>query len=440
MRIHRWLSANAAEWARLERDEGNLMRGAQLAEVEAWSVEHVHEMSGLEREFLASSLVFRKREEEREEELRQLRALELERRLDLARSDLILFVHYEKQGNDIILTYQLGIQNPKLGLVHEGFPPRRISSETFTYFKELLKRIEGLERHNADTQLKAQRRLAGIGEILFKELVPEKLRAKLWELHDPRRTSLDPAPSLQLVSDEILIPWELLKLSSGDDDTGPFLVQTFAFTRWLTGCHQTLEFPMRDIALLVATDDAESPSAKKESDLIRSLASQECRITDVPAQYNSVIDHLVSGRHDAWYLRGYCTDRGATPHHWSFILGLGDELTSHDLNSEVRRLGIARPLVFVNACRSGRGMAQAFLEASAGAFIGSQWALSNDAQFFFAQAFYERFMTGFPIGEATRWARARVRKACPGDPSWLAYTVFAHPLAAFRKAHHDESE
>ncbi|MCP4545558.1 MAG: TIR domain-containing protein [bacterium] len=442
LRIHRWLSANAEEWARLERDEGNLMRGAQLAEVEAWSVEHGQEMSGLEREFLASSLAFRKREEEREEELRQLRALELERRLDLAHSDLVLFVHYDKQDDDIVLTYQLSIQNPKFGLVHEGFSPQRISSssELFTYFKELLRAIEDLSVQRAGAQLKAQRRLAGIGEILFKEFVPEKLQAKLWELHDPKRAPQDPAPSLQLLSNEVLIPWELLKLPDKPaGGSGSFLVETFAFTRWLSGCHQILEFPLCEIATVVP-DPSLLPTAYSEREFIRTLESNGRKVTDIPARYNPLIDHLASGRFDAWHFCGNCAIRGAHPHLWDFMLEDYEELCFHDLKGETRRLGSSRPLVFANTSKSGQGMAQAFLDAGAGAFLGSLWEIGDAPAFCFASAFYQRFLTGFPMGEAARWARAQVRETFPGDPTWLAYAVFAHPLAVCRQAHSDESE
>ena len=63
----------------------------------------------------------------------------------------------------------------------------------------------------------------------------------------------------------------------------------------------------------------------------------------------------------------------------------GDLLTPEDITGVVRNLGLARPLVFLNACQVGRsamsltnigGWAAQFLRANASVFIGSyvdQW-------------------------------------------------------------------
>jgi len=56
LRIHRRLTAAAAEWERLDRDEGALYRGAQLAELVAWAEGHPGFANPLEREFLEASV------------------------------------------------------------------------------------------------------------------------------------------------------------------------------------------------------------------------------------------------------------------------------------------------------------------------------------------------------------------------------------------------
>ena len=47
--------------------------------------------------------------------------------------------------------------------------------------------------------------------------------------------------------------------------------------------------------------------------------------------------------------------------------------------------------------------------------------------FDFARVFYGHLLAGVPIGRAAREARLAARAS--GDPTWLAYTVFADPLA-----------
>ncbi|HSN88522.1 MAG TPA: CHAT domain-containing protein, partial [Thermoanaerobaculia bacterium] len=65
----------------------------------------------------------------------------------------------------------------------------------------------------------------------------------------------------------------------------------------------------------------------------------------------------------------------------------------------------------------------------AGAFIGPYWSVRDQAAGSFARAFYRELLTGEPIGEAARRARLEVREKHPGNPTWLAYTVYADPLA-----------
>ena len=56
LRIHRRLTAAATEWERLDRDEGALYRGAQLAEAAGWAERHPGFANPVERAFLEGSL------------------------------------------------------------------------------------------------------------------------------------------------------------------------------------------------------------------------------------------------------------------------------------------------------------------------------------------------------------------------------------------------
>ena len=117
-----------------------------------------------------------------------------------------------------------------------------------------------------------------------------------------------------------------------------------------------------------------------------------------------------------------------------------EELTPEDLTGVVANLGLARPLVFLNACQIGRnalsltdivGWAAQFLRADAAAFIGSYWSVYDQAAHDFAQAFYSRLLAGLSIGQATQQARVTIKPL--GDPTWLAYVVFADPFATILK-------
>ena len=95
------------------------------------------------------------------------------------------------------------------------------------------------------------------------------------------------------------------------------------------------------------------------------------------------------------------------------------------------------PLVFLNACRTDgqapqyttvEGWAAKFLQAGAGAFIGSLWEVVDTSASTYAQQFYQAALTGHTLGEAARQACNAIRDN-PGDPTWLAYTVYADPNA-----------
>ena len=60
--------------------------------------------------------------------------------------------------------------------------------------------------------------------------------------------------------------------------------------------------------------------------------------------------------------------------------------------------------------------------------------MTDKAALAFAQAFYEGLAQGFPLGKATLQARLRVRERHPNDPSWLAYSCFADPMARIGSA------
>ena len=100
------------------------------------------------------------------------------------------------------------------------------------------------------------------------------------------------------------------------------------------------------------------------------------------------------------------------------------------------RLKRHRPLVFLNACETGRvgavltawgGWPNVFLRAGAGAFVGAAWAVRDKPAAVFSTTFYNTLLDGKTLAEAASAARAAARKL--GDASWLAFKVYGHPRA-----------
>lgn len=351
--------------------------------------------------------------------------------------DLVLAVRYEERDRTV-LTFRLEVLNPHLGLVHEEHLPHELPKEALTHIRALFKLIGDWPLRDEESCQKAQRRLAGIGVDLFESIVPERLCERLHELSSEAQQHLGTAPTLQVIGDESLIPWEILKFPE-IGGRGPFLAEAFALTRWLSGCVQELTLPLREVALVV-TRSEELRTAQQEGEIVRSLTGR--RIVELPARSTAILDHLSAGKADGLHFTGHGIVRGENPDRWSLQLEAGDELEAYDLKAGMSGFGGARPLIFANACHSARGgagltrtggLASAFLKAGAGAYIGTHWAVRDDPACCFAAAFYKSFLEkGLPIGEAVRQARAKIREICPEDPTWLAYSVFAHPLARCR--------
>ncbi len=74
LRLHRHLTESTQAWQQLNRDSGELYRGARLEQAQEWAAQHDDELNDLEREFLSHSLAAQQREIE-EVQSRQQREL-----------------------------------------------------------------------------------------------------------------------------------------------------------------------------------------------------------------------------------------------------------------------------------------------------------------------------------------------------------------------------
>ncbi|WP_194238801.1 CHAT domain-containing protein [Streptomyces spongiae] len=76
------------------------------------------------------------------------------------------------------------------------------------------------------------------------------------------------------------------------------------------------------------------------------------------------------------------------------------------------------------------GWAPQFLNAGAGAFVGTLWPVRSRSALQFAEAFYDQLITNRqPLGQASLAARQTIRDLHGGDPTWLAYAVYGSPAA-----------
>ncbi|HEV7671900.1 MAG TPA: CHAT domain-containing protein [Thermoanaerobaculia bacterium] len=317
----------------------------------------------------------------------------------------------------------LGLQNKDFGSVPlEGDPKAQAQDELSKH----MVRLSDLAAKGEDGQESARLQLADLATALFQNLPPD-LRDLLW-LHQGE------LETLQILSDEPYIPFELMKLQGEDGEEGPYLCEAFRVTRWLRTIPQpTGDLPLRNLALVQAADSG-LPSAPGEKDDLEALFGAE-RVASIQATVSAVKAALGEGDFDGWHFSGHNSNGVAKdPNLAAFYLDDDAFLTPTNIGkSSLQRL---RPLLFLNACSTGQGgfsltglggWAKQSLAAGATAFLGTLWKVRDQKARAFAHAFYRHFLGGEMIGDAVWQARMAVRDQFPGDPAWLAYTVYARP-------------
>jgi CHAT domain/NACHT domain len=348
--------------------------------------------------------------------------------------DLTILVGRESRDARTALTFTLVHRSPLDGRNFEEFGPQELDQEPAAYFLSL---FEGIEKsfgaRTPDPQLLAQR-LAARGARLFVKLLPEELRQRLAEIRERVRT-------VQIFSDEPWIPWELLKFRGepGTDEAGgPFFGEAFAITSWLRGTREALLLPVRHLALVVPGDSDLKHAREELADLLQHRGPERA-VDEIAGRLSEVMAALIASRHDGWHFTGHGMGKGVDSQKWCLLLEEHEQFFPDDLYGDIHLH--LRPLVFLNGCQTARtgfsltglgGWAEAFFAAGAGAFVGTYWMVGDKPASLFARTFYRGLFAGVPVGEAALQARLAVRESFPGDPSWLAYTVFAHPRAICR--------
>ncbi len=308
------------------------------------------------------------------------------------------------------------------------FGPVTLQGDAAAYFAELLREVQDL-RHDELSPEGIAEELADVGSDLYRRLVPDEMGELLSSFLDGEGVR-----TLWIWSDEPWIPWELLRLPREVRSGSPFLCEVFAVCRWLGKRPPALQLPLRQMAV-VTPRDTELHRSSEELRFLLGLRRAGRAVHEIPARRAPLRDAFESGVYDGWHFSGH-GPTGDDPDRATILLEDDTRLAPRNLSGDARGLGDSSPLVFLNSCHSSRtglsltgvgGWAEAFLEAGAGAFLGAYWSIDDETAWLFSRSFYESFLGGTPIAEAARRARLDIRS--PGDATWLAYTVYAHPLA-----------
>ena len=307
---------------------------------------------------------------------------------------------------------------------------------TAFYMNNLYKKIT----QQQPGRISASNCISAIGDILY-DIAPDCFKRAYWQLHDDLG---DKFQTIQIYSDEPWIPWELMRpVRTKDDGTvegHSFLGVEYSVGRWLN--LQAGEPPQSIQAAKVTVVvpnyiHSPLPYARQEADwLIQNVSASELK----PAIKDKVVDFLQNG--ETHILHFSCHGKASEDANVGEILLEDGALSAFELKSrEIRYGSLAknRPLVFINACESGRtgltleglgGLASALVDVSCSAVIGSLWTVDDKDAFEVVQMFYGRLLEADkPLVVADVMREIREKFLDGKRDTFLAYTFFGDPNA-----------
>lgn len=313
------------------------------------------------------------------------------------------------------------------------------------FLKETYACLNEMFPHAQNAPTETSQRLKGIGTWLYENLFPDGFKKLYW------RELRDKVQNLLIISDEPLIPWELIlpfdpeKREQNEkylyvDDHGKqkevdgFFSVKFRFARWIGTSSPRSAISLEWLGLIM--DSRRFQLGQKEraeiEQILKEYGKRSWRIRSTAEKVLRVLE-------ERWFNGLHFACHGEHNNVADYSTLYLEEGNLHPLDLIEKRLvfGRAHPLVFLNACETGQGgytltgiggWAERFISwAKCSGFIGSIWQADDETAYKFAVAFYRYLLSGKPIGEAVRMARLAIRR--DGDPTWLSYTLYAHPLA-----------
>jgi triacylglycerol esterase/lipase EstA (alpha/beta hydrolase family) len=327
-----------------------------------------------------------------------------------------------------------------------GEEPKLFQSEPVVGRDDFVRdRIAEVEHVIRDPDLSDSRRLKQLqntGSLLFDQFFPEDMRAYLW-------ANRDRVCDLIVYTDEPCVPWELfhLKPPRGKRGVEPRFLAQGGLVRWQLGSFPPQRIRVRSGKVRTICPEYADPMFKNDVGLLEAAYLHDrFGARPVTATPDGVERVLRGGSFDLLHFSGHGAADAADIADAKVLLKgrrrgqevLQEFLTSTDVSQNVAwaAAGKPGPVVVLNACQTGRGgelfttvggFAKAFLDAGASAFVSCLWSVHEEPARVFVETLYDELLRGTPMSRATAAARTAAREA--GDPTWLAYVVYARPDA-----------
>ena len=364
--------------------------------------------------------------------------------------DLTLFVNYDTSQTQPRLLLNLYCDS-KLA---QSCPPLTLRTDPQTYYDGMYRRLSDitdlfdLKKTDAAAMENMQQAVRKLGHSLWNDLIPQALQ----ERYALERAEWH-AKSFLVITDEPFIPWELIwpygYQGETWEDEAPWCL-TMRMTRWLHRDQEGsgLQGPPTHLDLerfaFVGPTQTNLTAVSSEGADLKALM-QQAGVSDTSPQFNTleqVTSLLESGDYDWFHLASHGEFTAEEPDRDSVLLLEGNQrFTPNSLiGPEVQgHLFQQRPGFVLNACHSGRqgfaltqlgGWVNRLVGSGAGLFMGPLWTVTDESARRFAKHFYALLLEGDTVAQALHGAREVIRQT--GDPTWLAYSVYAHPNARLK--------
>lgn len=359
--------------------------------------------------------------------------------------DELRVIQMRPTGSSTQYRYELRLPSKR---IQRAFESKVLDTDPAEYIATIHRNIEDRWTQFRSEQAAFMRDLRAIGEEMFEALFPLELRLLLWAHRDT-------IGSVQVLSSEPFVPWELVYVSDPNDrrSTGAFLGE-LGVVRWLVSNYppETLRlrkgkaryvvpaYPQPD-TLPAAEDEIAMVTDRFGATAVSAEAEAIYRLVETPGQFDLL--------HIACHGEANSADIGTARLRMPGRRRSDGSMSEEDVMARtIARSadlvdGDHQPIVVLNACQSGRagytldgigGFAQAFVDRGAGVFIGSSWSVGDGAALSFIEEFYARFLSDDapePLAQAAVAARRKAREE--GDATWLAYVVYGHPRARVKR-------
>lgn len=361
--------------------------------------------------------------------------------------DLMLYVAHEYLRDKPHLIFTLYEQGSAQG---RTFDSVQLAGDAQSLTQRLYQRLtqmaeQAAKGHNTISPAQVERGLRQIGQSLWQNVIPYELKELYTEKHAAWQ-----GRSLLLISDEPHIPWELVwPADSKLNDANPWGV-TLRLTRWLR-CRSDGRDNVSPPSFINLSALA---SVMPKSSYLAMLTAEETHLKTLLAQHkigdcspaaadlDSVLALLAEGAYQWLHVSTHGNFDAADPNYGAELqLDEDTSLTPEDFwgHEVLAHIDQTRPGFVFNACHVGQqswaltgmgGWASHLIGLGAGLFIAPLWAVGDTQALAFTQGFYDALLGDKTVAAAVHAGRMRAYRK--GDPTWLAYSVYAHPNARLR--------